>query len=700
MAKPKSVITPTIVKYTDVEPVKPTDSVLEHIKNENIHVDQNLRDNINYARKDIESHSSNENVHITAVERAAWNTKETPQGAQSKANKVMSSLKVHTNDTTVHLTQAERELLKNVYTKPEVRNMMKHTLTGLVFLPSVIQKNDLYTKYPNPQFNSCVYIRSLEMHAIYNGTDWMLCEKISDLFAPEATDKIDGLMSAEDKIKLDSIEAGSNKYIHPDNIDTRHVSDSQIHYWNTKADNELVTENLDGLMRREDKIKLDSIEKDANNYIHPEYHDPSIIKQDSEHRFVTDADKSIWNNKADISYVSETNENTMTRVKSMIDSKVANIFNAPEAQLEVVRSLAFELKNNDTVKNFMDLYTKCVKNEEFQEHALNDKIHMSRTDIALLENVKSLLESGVFEVNIPESLPANGGNADTVGNYKPEDLFNNREFYDYTVGTSDYTKSQASVIIEKGEDLEVFTELSDMLHRVPGLNILVKPGSYYINDELVIRASNSTIRGIGQLSKLVGATIKIIGNNNIIENISFVNGNDKVVNSEAIVIIGDNNTIRSCNIMNYNRGVVVEGSNNKVIFNTMINVRQEAVLLTSADNSNYGNIVDKNDIRSCNMGIILMSTKNFLYKNHITNNNIINCSIGIALSNGFNDATKTTMNIISQNIVVRGNGGSLDYLPTHKTIISEFSSKNIISQNITSGKEIIAPHDALSNNLY
>lgn len=696
MARPKSVITPTIVKYDDITPVKPTDSVVEHIKNTDIHVDQNLRDNINYARKDIESHSENTDIHVTNSEKLAWNAKETPAGAQSKANKVMNSLQIHANDKTVHLTQAERELLKNTYTKSEVRNLVKHTLIGLKYLDSVTTRSELGIKYPNPEFNSCVYIKSEKISVVYNGEKWVNWMTQSS----EVTTESNGLMTSEDKIKLDTIEAGANNYIHPDNNDTRHVSETQIDYWNKKADDILASRTTNGLMIAKDKEKLDTVEEYANNYTHPEYHDPSIIKQDKDNRFVSDHEKTSWNNKVDGSYVEEIANRTLTTAKSIIDSKVANIFNASKEQLEVVNSLAFELKNNDTVKNFIDLYNGCTKKDEFEEHLLNDKIHMNRSDIALLQNVKSLIESGALDVSIPESLPANGGNADTVGNYRPEEFLNNRDFYDYTVGTSGYNKEEVSIIVKEGTEFESISRLCSDLQIKQGLNILFKPGSYNIEKEIVIKGSNFTFRGLGNLTKFVGATIRIIGNNNTIENISLVNRNDKVVNREAIVVIGDNNTITSCNIMNYNRGVVIEGSNNKVIFNTMINVRQEAVLLTSADNSNYGNIVDKNDIRSCNMGVILMSSKNYLYKNHITNNNILNCSIGIALSNGYNDITKTTMNIISQNIVVRGNGGSSDYLPNQRTIVSEFSSKNIISQNITSGKEIIAPHDALSNNLY
>ena len=38
---------------------------------------------------------------------------------------------------------------------------------------------------------------------------------------------------------------------------------------------------------------------DANNYVHPANHPPSIITQDASNRFVTDAEKSAWNGKQD-----------------------------------------------------------------------------------------------------------------------------------------------------------------------------------------------------------------------------------------------------------------------------------------------------------------------------------------------------------------------------------------------------------------
>ena len=51
-----------------------------------------------------------------------------------------------------------------------------------------------------------------------------------------------------------------------------------------------------------DKTKLDGIATGANNYIHPSTHPASIITQDSSNRFVTDAEKSTWNGKADANH--------------------------------------------------------------------------------------------------------------------------------------------------------------------------------------------------------------------------------------------------------------------------------------------------------------------------------------------------------------------------------------------------------------
>lgn len=64
-----------------------------------------------------------------------------------------------------------------------------------------------------------------------------------------------------------------------------------------KASTSVATTSANGLMSSTDKTKLDGVATNANNYVHPANHAPSIITQDASNRFVTDTEKSTWNAK-------------------------------------------------------------------------------------------------------------------------------------------------------------------------------------------------------------------------------------------------------------------------------------------------------------------------------------------------------------------------------------------------------------------
>lgn len=64
-----------------------------------------------------------------------------------------------------------------------------------------------------------------------------------------------------------------------------------------KAGGGVATPDGAGLMTPEDKEKLDGIEEGANKYIHPLTHPASMITQDATRRFVSDTEKKNWNNK-------------------------------------------------------------------------------------------------------------------------------------------------------------------------------------------------------------------------------------------------------------------------------------------------------------------------------------------------------------------------------------------------------------------
>lgn len=64
-----------------------------------------------------------------------------------------------------------------------------------------------------------------------------------------------------------------------------------------------------------EKTKLNQIEAGANNYAHPVSHLPSIIVQDANNRFVTDAEKAAWNSKQEKAYANAGAHNSIYRGK-------------------------------------------------------------------------------------------------------------------------------------------------------------------------------------------------------------------------------------------------------------------------------------------------------------------------------------------------------------------------------------------------
>lgn len=86
----------------------------------------------------------------------------------------------------------------------------------------------------------------------------------------------------------------------------------------------IVSQSEDGIMLAADKVKLDGIANNANNYIHPASHPASIITQDITHRFITDDERNSWNSKLGVA--------------DIVQNAVTNVGNKPVAA-SVAKSL-------------------------------------------------------------------------------------------------------------------------------------------------------------------------------------------------------------------------------------------------------------------------------------------------------------------------------------------------------------------------
>ena len=149
----------------------------------------------------------------------------------------------HTGNTVLHVTAQDKENWADKYTKTEIDNKFSTLETNIDWKESVDTFSDIATVYPEPDDGWTVNVKDTDYTYRFDGTAWIA---ISANAVPKATGNLDGLMAKEDKSKLDGIAAG------------------------------------------------------ANNYTHPASHPATIITQSATHRFVSDTEKASWNGKADI----------------------------------------------------------------------------------------------------------------------------------------------------------------------------------------------------------------------------------------------------------------------------------------------------------------------------------------------------------------------------------------------------------------
>lgn len=94
---------------------------------------------------------------------------------------------------------------------------------------------------------------------------------------------------------------------------------------------ENATIEKDGLMSKEDKAKLDGVDENANNYTHPEKHPATIITEDATHKFITEAERTSWNAKSNFSgsYNDLTNKPTIPTKVSQLTNDSSFLTSVP-----------------------------------------------------------------------------------------------------------------------------------------------------------------------------------------------------------------------------------------------------------------------------------------------------------------------------------------------------------------------------------
>lgn len=420
------------------------DGILSHIIDKSLHWSpSDRRGYLDYKDK-LDIHIKDDDIHVTQRDKDNWNSKETEEGAQLKANAVIELLEIHINDLDVHVTKKEKDRWNNTYTREQVSSLLNAIKSGTAWKEAVQYVKDLYTTYPNPEVGWICTVLSTNTAYIYAErvwkedfqafeSDWIVAFTNS---IPLATENNDGQMTKAHFIKLENIDFNANYYVHPDNINCRHVTDAEKKIWSNKASKDLASIFSSGLMSSYDKEKLDTVEKYANYYVHPDRHTANDIEQDMLHRFVTDAQISLWNDKPTGKLASEDNDGQMSKENFI---KLFNIEEKANYYVHPLKHSSTDISQDMTHRFVTDAQISKWDNKE---DGINSQYRADKALEFAKEYTDQKLEQligvspGVLDT-FEELAKALGNDPDFAANVTIE-LSNKVDKYTYSSHVSDY----------------------------------------------------------------------------------------------------------------------------------------------------------------------------------------------------------------------------------------------------------------------
>lgn len=300
-------------------------------------------------------------------------------------------------------------------------------------------------------------------------------------------------------------------------------------------------------------------------------------------------------------------------ITKTMHSRFDALLNAPDA-MEKVKVLIGILKEDKTLSALMQSIADRTNNAEFIGH-VSSELHLSNNDRKALNVLIKLCNMGFADweadensvnyiKNKPESLPANGGNADTVGNYSVKKLIN-KSPVDLIIGDSNGSYDKDVVDHCLAIDYSNLKNIIDLIQNNSGGKIVLRKGIYYFKQLRICdgrKENDYDIILVGEGCNTIISNTEVTINNNVkIRDIEFETSN---------VHIGSRCEIDKCNFK-------------------LCTIFLEASMSTSIMNSNF---------KDCTFIYVAKCSYNFIIYNRFENttgvqyyglNNVIHNNITI-----------------------------------------------------------------------
>ena len=364
-----------------------------------------------------------------------------------------SSATIRSEITKTNVTSA---LGYTPYTPNEVDNKLSALETNIDWKESVATYDDIAKTYPKPDDGWTVNVKDTDYTYRYNGTSWVA---ISANAIPKATNSVDGLLTKEDHTNYE--DANSKKHTHSNKSVLDGITSTLIMAWNaakTHADSAHARTDATKVEKSttNGNIKINGTE--TNVYTHPSGTNPhGTTKSDVglgnvgnfkavstvASQGLTDSEKS--NARANIgaqvagSYASASHSHTKSEIGlGNVDNtadvnKSVNYANTSGSSTKATSVVDYGNTENSIQIGFGGAGATASNLGYIAGYLTGGKQikDVSKDVLKSWLGLGSLAYSSATIPTIPSSLPANGGNADTVnGHTVNSDVPANAKFTD------------------------------------------------------------------------------------------------------------------------------------------------------------------------------------------------------------------------------------------------------------------------------
>ena len=356
-------------------------------------------------------------------------------------------------------------------------------------------------------------------------------------------------------------------------------------------------------IEKEDVMPVANIESDL-------VIDANRIKTDNAHQFISKALLATFKNKPSSLEVEDIIVSLREEIDKKLDDYYIRLINTPNAMAKL-KDISSVLQDDDILSGLMNALSSKIDSDELQHHA-KSKFHLNNNDRKALNLLLDFIKDGVVDWNAepnspnyihnkPDSLPANGGNADTLQNNRICDIA--RREYDIIIGIENsiyYNKETCDFVIDasNNKNIEDIIKKSEKIYG--GCSILFKRGVYSLSKIITnigFYDRYTNITGVNELSILhaddvisinctglkdliINNTLVQIHTNCKLDNVIFKNCTIEFLDSQEC-------DIKNCKFINCTIHARGKFTNNMVCLNRFITCNYIKYL--GNDNTFFGN---------------------------------------------------------------------------------------------------------------